>query len=121
MGSLYARKDDPALSKQALARVILSPEALNRAHGPDGFLRTFDLRPELGAITAPTLILAGRHDWISAPEFAQEIHQLIAGSDLRIFEESSHSLSGDEPQCFADAIAGFLVYNTREVRGRSPR
>lgn len=110
MGSLYARRDDPALAKPALARAILSPDALNRAHGPNGFLRAFDLRPELRAIAAPTLILTGRHDWISPPEFAEEIHRLIRGSDLRIFEESSHSIGGDEPQDFADAIAGFLVY-----------
>jgi proline iminopeptidase len=114
MGPLYTRKDDPALSGVGLERTILSPEALNRAHGPGGFLRSFDLRPELGAITAPTLILAGRHDWICAPEFSEEMHQLIPGSDLRIFEESSHSIGGDEPQKFLDAVAGFIVYKTRE-------
>lgn len=114
MAPLYARKDDPALSKVGLDRAILSPEALNRAHGPDGFLRSFDLRPELGAITAPTLILAGRHDWICAPEFSEEIHRLIAGSELRIFEESSHSVGSDEPQKFLDAVTGFLVYKTKE-------
>lgn len=116
MGPLYARKDDPALSKVGLARAILSPEALNRAHGPDGFLRTFDLRPALASITAPTLILAGRHDWICAPEFSEEMHRLIPGSDLRIFEESSHSIGGDEPQKFLDAVAGFVVYKTRGSR-----
>ena len=63
---------------------------------PGGFLQTYDLRPELGRITAPTLILAGRHDWICPPEFSEEIHRLIPGSDLRIFEDSSHSIRGDE-------------------------
>jgi proline iminopeptidase len=113
MGSLYARVADPALSNERLERAILSPEALNRAHGPQGFLRTFDLRPELSSITAPTLILAGRHDWICAPELSEEIQRLIPGSDLRIFEESSHSLGGDEPQKLYDAIFGFLAYKTR--------
>lgn len=113
MGSLYARKSDPALSEVALERAILSPEALNRAHGPGGTLRTLDLRCELRNISAPTLILAGRHDWICAPEFSEEIHQLIAGSDLRIFEDSAHSVSGDEPEKFFDAVAGFLVYKVK--------
>ena len=112
MGPLYARRDDPALSKFGLERAILSPEALNRAIGPGGFQRTLDLRPELGAITAPTLILAGRHDWIAAPEFSEEIHRHIPGSDLRIFEESAHSIGGDEPQRFLDVVAGFVVYKT---------
>jgi proline iminopeptidase len=113
MGPLYSRVADPALSSVGLERTILSPEALNRAHGPRGFLRDIDLRPELSAITAPTLILAGRHDWICAPEFSEEIHQLIPGSDLRIFEESSHSIGGDEPEKFLDAVAGFVVYRTK--------
>jgi proline iminopeptidase len=113
MGPLYARKEDPALSKLGLERAILEPEPLNRAHGPDGFLRSFDLRPQLAAISAPTLILAGRHDWISAPEFSHEIHGLIPHSDLRVFEHSSHAISGDEPQGFFDVIAGFLIYQQR--------
>jgi proline iminopeptidase len=59
------------------------------------------------------LILAGRHDWICPPEFSEEIHHLIPGSELRVFEESSHSLRSDEPQKLLDVIAGFLVYKTR--------
>jgi proline iminopeptidase len=38
---------------------------------------------------------------------------LIPGSDLRIFEESSHSIRGDETERLLDAIAGFVVYKTR--------
>jgi proline iminopeptidase len=101
----------------ALGPTILEPEPFNRAHGPDGFLRTFDLRAELRLIEAPTLILAGRHDWICAPEFSQEMHQLIAGSDLRIFENSGHTIGGDEPEHFLDAVAGFVVYNKRSQQG----
>jgi proline iminopeptidase len=112
MGSLYSHRFDPAAAKLSRERGILTPEALNRAFAPGGFLRNFDLRPELSAITAPTLILAGRHDWICPPEFSEEIHRLIAGSDLRIFEESSHSIRSDEPHAMLDAIAGFVVYKT---------
>ncbi len=111
MGPLYSRRFDAAAAAQTRARAIHSPEPLNRAFG--GFLRTFDLRPELGRITAPTLILAGRHDWICPPEFSEEIHGLIPGSDLRIFENSSHSIRADEPQALYDAIAGFVVYKRR--------
>jgi proline iminopeptidase len=115
MGPLYSRKYDP-LAGAGLGPTILAPEAFNRAHGPGGFLRTFDLRPELSAITAPTLIVAGRHDWIAAPEFSEEVHRLIPGSDLRIFEESSHSIGADEPQRLLDTIAGFVVYKTGAKR-----
>ena len=67
----------------------------------------------LARIVAPTLILAGRHDWICPPEFSEEIHRLVPGSDLRIFEESSHSIRADEPRRMIDAIAGFVACNAR--------
>ena len=110
MGPMYARSYDPVAAEAGRARAIHSPEALNRAFGPDGFLRRFDLRSELGRITAPTLVLAGRHDWICPPEFSEEIARLIPRADLRVFERSSHSIRGDEPEAMVDAILGFLVY-----------
>ena len=76
MGSLYSYHYDSASSAISGAP-ILEPAAGNRAYGPGGFLRTLDLRRELSAIKAPTLIVAGRHDWIHPPEFSTEIHQLI--------------------------------------------
>jgi proline iminopeptidase len=90
-------------------RGILSVDAINQAFG--GFLRHYDLRPELVNITAPTLVIGGRHDWICPPEFSVEIAQLIPQADLRIFEHSGHAVRVDEPEAMLDAIAGFLVYN----------
>ena len=113
MGPLYSRSHDPVAAKAGRDRGILSPEALNRAFAPGGFLQHYDLRPELARIVAPTLILAGRHDWICPPEFSEEIHRLVPGSDLRIFEESSHSIRADEPRRMIDAIAGFVACKTR--------
>jgi proline iminopeptidase len=113
MGPMYSRRHDPAAAAATRGRGILAPVALNRAFAPGGFLLSYDLRPELPAITAPTMILAGRHDWICAPEFSEEIHRLIPGSDLRVFEHSSHSIRADEPEALLDAIAGFVVYRTR--------
>ena len=115
MGPLYSRRFDPAAAKAGRARGTLTPEAINRAFAPDGFLRHYDLRPELSRITAPTLILAGRHDWICAPEFSEELHRLIPGSDLRIFEHSSHAIRSDEPQAMLDVVAGFVVYRSRSA------
>lgn len=89
MGPLYSIKHDPVQSKIRLDQTILNPEPLNEAYGPEGGMRNFDLRTELASISAPTLILAGRHDWICAPEFSEELHRYISGSDLRIFERAA--------------------------------
>jgi proline iminopeptidase len=108
MGPLYSRRFSPDKAATVRGRGVPSPEPLNRAFGPDGFLRRMDLRPELPRITAPTLILAGRYDWICAPEFSEEIHALLPGSRLRIFEESSHSIRVDEPEAMVAEILGFV-------------
>ena len=108
MGPMYSRRFDPAVASTVRGRGTPSPEPLNRAFGPDGFLRRYDVRPELARITAPTLVLAGRHDWICAPEFSEEIHRLMPGSQLRIFENSSHSIRVDEPAALVAAIQQFV-------------
>jgi proline iminopeptidase len=105
---LYSLRYDPEVARRGRERAILAPEAIMRAFAPGGFLRSFDLRGELAAITAPTLILAGRHDWICPPEFSEEIHRLIKGSQLRIFENSSHSIRNDEPELLRATISEFV-------------
>jgi len=109
MGSLYSLKHDYVATQTGLQRAILSPEALNRAWAPGGYMRPFDLRPDLHSITARTLILAGRHDWICPPEFSAEIHRHISGSDLRIFEDSGHAIRADARQEYLDVVTDFVT------------
>lgn len=109
MGPLYARRFDPATSMQRLAQGLHAPEPLNAAFAPGGFFHAMDLRPEIASIRVPTLVIAGRHDWICAPEFSEEIHRLIPGSRLRVFEESSHSVRVDEPAGLRREILDFLA------------
>lgn len=109
MGPMYALRHDPGAAAATRTRGILSPEAINRAFAPGGFLQSFDLRPELPRIRAPTLVLAGRHDWICPPEFSQEIAGLIKGARLRIFEHSSHSMRVDEPEAMLGEIRRFVA------------
>jgi proline iminopeptidase len=118
MGPLYARRYDPATAADALARAIHTVEPLNRAFRPGGVLRRFDLRPVLPCITAKTLIIAGRHDWICPPEFSEEIHRLIAGSEYHLFEDSSHSLRVDEPERLFAELRHFVTAG-REKPNRS--
>jgi proline iminopeptidase len=108
MGPLYALRHDPAAAAATRGRAIHSPEPLNRAFGPQGFLRSFDLRPELGRIVAPTLILCGLHDWICPPEFSEEIAGLIPGARLIVLENSSHSVRVDAPEVLLLEVAGFI-------------
>lgn len=108
MGPLYSLRYDLVAAQSIRGRAILAPDAITKAFAPGGFLRSFDLRPELSAITAPTLVLAGRHDWICPPEFSEELHRLIKGSTLRVFEKSSHSIRNDEPELLRQTISAFI-------------
>ena len=109
MGPLYSERFDAKVSLERLHRGIHSSDALNAAFAPGGFMHTYDLRPQLAAIRTPTLIIAGKHDWICAPEFSEEIHRLIPGSKLRIFEQSSHSVRVDEPERLRGEILEFVA------------
>ncbi|KAM3101236.1 alpha/beta fold hydrolase [Phormidesmis sp. 146-12] len=111
MRSMYSVTYDPTDQTdqtKSWNRTILSIDAINVAFG--GFLKTYSVLDELPKITAPTLIIAGRHDWICQPEFSEEMAKVIPNADLRIFENSGHAIRADEPEALLDAIAGFIVY-----------
>ncbi len=109
MGPLYSRRYNPESAALSRGRATYTPKAINNAFKPDGFLARMDLRPELARITAPTLILAGRHDWICPPDYSEEIHRLIPGSQLEIFEHSSHSIRADEPEALNRSLSRFIA------------
>lgn len=111
LGPLYALKYDPEKSRERRRRAVLSADAINI--GFRTFLRTFNLTEHLHTITAPTLVIAGRHDWICPPEFSMAIAERIPHADIRIFEESAHSILTDEPQALLDVVRGFLTYTPR--------
>jgi proline iminopeptidase len=106
LGPLYSRTFQPAGAADAWQRTVLSIDAINTAFG--GFLRTYDLRPELPRITAPTLVIGGRHDWICAPEFSIEIAATIPNAQLMILEQSGHSIRADQPEDLLHAIGDFV-------------
>lgn len=108
MAPMYSLRYDSTDPQNSWNRAILSADAINQAFG--GFLRTYDIREQLHKITAPTLVIGARHDWICPPEYSEEIASLIPNADLRIFENSGHSVRADEPEALLDAIAGFIVY-----------
>ncbi|MBW4544865.1 MAG: alpha/beta hydrolase [Symplocastrum torsivum CPER-KK1] len=108
MAPMYSITYDPESRQKGWDRAILSADAINVAFG--GFLRSYNVLDQLHKITSPTLVIGGRHDWICPPEFSEEIAKAIPKADLRIFENSGHSVRADEPEALLDAIAGFLVY-----------
>ncbi|UBV44213.1 alpha/beta hydrolase (plasmid) [Deinococcus taeanensis] len=68
----------------------------------------FLVRDRLKAITTPTLVLVGRHDFICSPVQAEVIHHGIPGSQLAVFEDSGHLPWIDEPAACFVTMTHFL-------------
>jgi pimeloyl-ACP methyl ester carboxylesterase len=75
-----------------------------------GCLRAFsetDFRPDLGAVTVPTLILYGTADSPIIPINARRTQAGIAGSRLEIYEGAPHALFVTEPDRFNRDLLAF--------------
>lgn len=87
----------------ASEQVVLDPAeqaAIERS------LAGFDLRPGLGSITAPTLVVSGRADGLNPPDAGQEVARLIPGARFTVYERSGHMLAAEETgRLVADAVA----------------
>ena len=104
--SLSARKGETFHS--AKKDVRYNADAAMAGFGPDGFLRTFDWRRELHAITCPTFIIVGEEDWINQPGQAEEMQKLIPKSKLVILKESGHFVWVDQKARYLSAVTAFL-------------
>jgi hypothetical protein len=67
-----------------------------------------DFRPELSKITARTVVITGRHDFICGPVWAGMLHEGITGSRLVTLEHSGHFGQVEEPAAFLDAVRWLL-------------
>ncbi|MEM7031085.1 MAG: alpha/beta hydrolase [Chloroflexota bacterium] len=70
---------------------------------------TMDLRPHLKDISVPTLVIVGRHDFITNVAMAEDMVKHIPNATLEIFEQSGHFALVEEPEKFYQVIKSFLL------------
>lgn len=70
---------------------------------------TMDLRPRLRDIRVPTLVIVGRHDFITSVAMAEEMVRHIPGARMEIFERSGHFAPIEEPDKFRQVIRQFVL------------
>ncbi len=92
----------------AWARVLATVEGSSLCHVAKG-MTTFDLRPRLGSIRAPSLIVSGECDRLFRPEFGEEISRGIAGSTYSAIPGAGHLSSLDSPHHFNRLLVDFLA------------
>jgi 3-oxoadipate enol-lactonase len=73
-----------------------------------GAIERMDLVPELGAIRAPTLVIAGTRDPATPPEHGERIAAGIPGARLELVD-AAHLATIEQPDVMTDLIAGHLL------------
>jgi pimeloyl-ACP methyl ester carboxylesterase len=76
-------------------------------------VHTFDLRPELARIEAPTLVITGEQDFIAGPPCAAELSEGIDGAETVLLPGSGHFIFIEAPSAFRDALRAFLGAGAR--------
>jgi proline iminopeptidase len=69
---------------------------------------SFDIVGRLQSITVPTLVLVGRHDWITPLQASEEIARHIPNGRLVIFDKSGHAPQVEERERFLGEVRAFL-------------
>jgi len=78
-------------------------------HWVTGEHHTFDLRPVLGYITSPTLILAGDQDPITPIAGARAVAEALGDrANLMTFDDCGHGAWRDQPEAAMAAIRNFI-------------
>jgi HemK-like putative methylase/proline-specific peptidase len=69
---------------------------------------TFDLRPDLEKITAPTLVVTGAEDFITGPPSAAEIEHGLSDVVKVVIPNCGHFVFFEAPEAFTEAVVSFL-------------
>jgi proline iminopeptidase len=72
-----------------------------------GSILSFSRLKDIAAFDWPTLIFNGRYDALS-PACGMLMHQAIPGSEMKVFDRSSHSPFYEEPEAYRQTLLSFL-------------
>jgi proline iminopeptidase len=115
---LYDFVYDPEATERKVQATPYRYEAHNYAFSVN--LPSYDLKPVLPQITAPTLVTVGRTDWITPVQCSETIVELIPDSRLAIFEKSGHSPQIEEAEAWTATVRAFLHEVYPPVRPAGP-
>jgi proline-specific peptidase len=104
----YSRnpRPDPGRAR-VVAAAIRAPEV--NVHFMSGEAKSLDLRPELGRIVCPALVIAGKHDPLLPVHLREELAGGIPGARLEVLDDASHDAFADEPEHTYRCLRGFVA------------
>ncbi|HEY1274399.1 MAG TPA: 3-oxoadipate enol-lactonase [Thermoleophilaceae bacterium] len=89
--------------------------AMMLATPPEGYaacceaIGSHDMREEVGAITAPTLVIGGDGDPVAPPETTRALAAAIPGATAVVLEEARHLANAEQPDAFTHAVLQHLT------------
>jgi 3-oxoadipate enol-lactonase len=71
-------------------------------------IREMDMRAELGAIQAHTLVIAGDEDPSTPPDWNRDLAEAIPGADYHLLQDASHISNVARPREYTDLLLRYL-------------
>ena len=106
-----------AFLRQAVAERRTKPRPEAHRFAVEHLTKDWSVMDRLGEIEAPTLVIAGREDFLFPPEHQAQLAAGIPGARLRIIERAGHNPHDEQTDEVMDAVAGFLTRPQPPVRG----
>ncbi len=88
-------------------RAVMRPEAL--IFGYTQMLKGWTVMDRLGEIQTPTLVSAGRHDFLFPPEHQAILADRLPNAQLELFERSGHNPQMEQADEVIESIRRFLA------------
>ena len=85
----------------------MRPEAL--VFGYSQLLKGWTVMDRLGEIKVPTLVMAGRHDFLFPPEHQAILTDRLPNARLEIIECAGHNPQSERPAEVIELVKGFLL------------
>jgi len=80
-----------------------------------------DLRPDLGRVAAPTLLIAGADDPAAPPDALRAIADAIPGARLQVLEPAAHIATVEQPAAITQALLAHFVGGATLAAGYATR
>lgn len=107
---LYRTTSDPERDAERVSGIIFRYQTHNYAFSRN--MPEYDIRDRLQEIHVPTLVMVGRHDWITPVDQAEYLAEHIPGARLVIFDHSGHGPMIEENEAFTAVIQDFVQGTT---------
>lgn len=103
---LYAAPGHLEIPMQLLSRSRLDTRIVQ--HYFANHAGRYDLRPRLGDIAVPALVIYGEHDWVCPPRASRALARGIPGATLVEIADAGHFAFAEEPARFLAAVRAWL-------------